>query len=204
MTKPANLVTSITVDIDAPASVVWEVLTDFPRYGEWNTFCVGLETTGRIGDFVYMQVRIPGTDTVIPVNEILVACESGRLLSWEQRPTDDNKDAARRDQYVEADGAERCRYFTTDQFLGINAETIMREHGGWVKQGFDQCARDVKQRAEALHAARRYGTGTAPCRHLPPGQRRAGGWPPRHRAARSSGCSSRGGRSASAGGRRRR
>ena len=155
MTKPANLVTSITVAIDAPASVVWEVLTDFPRYGEWNTFCIGLETTGRTGDFVHMQVRIPGTDTVIPVDEILVAYEPERLLSWEQRPTDDNKDAARRDQYVEADGAERCRYFTTDQFLGIHAETIMREHGGWVKQGFDQCARDVKQRAEALHAARR-------------------------------------------------
>ncbi len=155
MTKPANLVTSITVAIDAPAAVVWDVLTDFPRYGEWNTFCVGLETTGRIGDFVHMQVRIPGTEMVIPVNEILVAREPERLLSWEQRPTDDNQDAARRDQYVEADGAERCRYFTTDQFLGINAETIMREHGGWVKQGFDQCARDVKQRAEALHAARR-------------------------------------------------
>lgn len=83
MTKPSNLVTSITVDIDAPASVVWEVLTDFPRYGEWNTFCVGFETTGRIGDFVHMQVRIPGTQTVIPVNEILVAYEPERLLSWE-------------------------------------------------------------------------------------------------------------------------
>ncbi|MCA8028246.1 SRPBCC domain-containing protein [Burkholderia cepacia] len=155
MTKPSNLVTSITVDIDAPASVVWEVLTDFPRYGEWNTFCVGFETTGRLGDFVHMQVRIPGTETVIPVDEILIACEPERLLSWEQRPTDDNKDAARRDQYIDAIGAERCRYFTTDQFLGINADTIMRNHGAWVKQGFDQCARDVKRRAEALHAARR-------------------------------------------------
>jgi uncharacterized protein YndB with AHSA1/START domain len=38
MTKAANLVTSITVDIDAPASVVWEVLTDFPRYAQWNSF----------------------------------------------------------------------------------------------------------------------------------------------------------------------
>jgi hypothetical protein len=154
MTKASNLVTSITVDIDAPASVVWEVLTDFPRYAEWNGFCVGLETTGRLGDLVCMQVRIPDTDTVIPVNEFLVAWEPERLLSWEQRPTEDNKDAARRDQYVEADGSARCRYFTTDQFLGVNADTIMRNHGAWVKQGFDQCARDVKRRAEALHAAR--------------------------------------------------
>ncbi|RQS61844.1 SRPBCC domain-containing protein [Burkholderia sp. Bp8963] len=154
MTKAANLVTSITVDIAAPASVVWEVLTDFPRYAEWNTFCVGLETTGRLGDLVCMQVRIPDTSDVIPVNETLVAFEPERLLSWEQRPTDDNKDAARRDQYIDADGPERCRYVTTDQFLGVNADTIMRNHGAWVKRGFDQCALDVKARAEALYAAR--------------------------------------------------
>jgi hypothetical protein len=155
MTKPANLVTSITVDIDAPASLVWEVLTDFPRYGEWNSFCIGLETTGKLGDLVHMQVNVTGTDVVIPVAETLVAWEPERLLSWEQRPTEENKDAARRDQYIEADGPARCRYFSTDQFLGLNAETIMREHGAWVKAGFDQCARDVKTRAEALHAQRR-------------------------------------------------
>ncbi|SOY71200.1 conserved hypothetical protein [Cupriavidus taiwanensis] len=154
MAKAENLVTSIRVEIDAPVALVWEVLTDFARYGEWNTFCPGLETTGRLGDMVHMQVRIPGTDQVIPVNEYLVAWEPERLLSWEQRPTDENKDAARRDQYLEALGPGRTRYFTTDLFLGLNAETIMREHGAWVKQGFDQVARDVKARAEALQAQR--------------------------------------------------
>ena len=154
MSKVENLVTSIKVEIEAPASLVWEVLTDFERYGEWNSFCPGLKTSGKIGDVVYMQVRIPGTDLVIPVNEILVAWEAERLLSWEQRPTEENKDAARRDQYVEALGPNRCSYFTTDLFLGLNAEKIMKEHGAWVKQGFDQVARDLKQRAEALHAER--------------------------------------------------
>ena len=76
------------------------------------------------------------------------------LLSWEQRPVPENKDAARRDQYVEALDAHRCTYFTTDQFLGINADTIMAEHGAWVKTAFDQVARDLKKRAEALQAER--------------------------------------------------
>ena len=30
----------------------------------------------------------------------------------------------------------------------------MREHGAWVKTGFDQMALDLKRRAEALHASR--------------------------------------------------
>jgi len=155
MSKAENLVTSIKVDIAAPASVVWDVLTDFERYSEWNSFCPGIESTRKLGDMVFMKVAIPGTDKTIPVNEYLVAYEPERLLSWEQRPTDENKDAARRDQYIEATGPERSTYFTTDLFLGLNAEKIMQEHGAWVQQGFDQVARDVKKRAEAVYAAQR-------------------------------------------------
>lgn len=87
MTKAANLVTSITVDIDSPAPAVREVLTDFPRYAEWNSFCVGLDTTGRLGDLVYMQVRILDKDTEIPVNEYLVAWEPEQLRGSCARPT---------------------------------------------------------------------------------------------------------------------
>lgn len=155
MTKAANLVTSIKVEIDAPASVVWEVLTDLDKYEQWNSFCVSIRCGMQINDPVEMLVRMPGSDEVFPVNEYLVACEPEQLLSWEQRPVPENKDAARRDQYVEAIDAERSAYFTTDQFLGINADTIMAEHGAWVKEAFDQVARDLKQRAEALYASRR-------------------------------------------------
>ena len=154
MTKAANLVTSITVEINAPASLVWEVLTDLDNYGQWNSFCFGIQCGMQINDAVEMMVRNPITDETFPVVEYLVACAPAQLLSWEQRPVPENKDAARRDQYVQAIDAHRCTYFTTDQFLGINADTIMQEHGVWVKQAFDNVARDLKQRAEALHTAR--------------------------------------------------
>lgn len=153
MARAENIVTSIKVEINAPAEVVWDVLTDFDRYGEWNRFCPGFQTSGRLGDPVYMQVRMPGAENTFLVTEYLIAYEPCQLLSWEQRPTESNKDAARRDQYIEAIDAQRSTYCTTDIFLGVNADTIMREHGSWVKEGFDQIARDVKSRAEALYAA---------------------------------------------------
>lgn len=154
MTKAANLVTSITVEINAPASLVWEVLTDLENYGRWNSFCFSARCGMQINDLVEMLTRHPETGETWPVNEYLVACEPEQLLSWEQRPVPENKDAARRDQYVQAIDANRCTYFTTDQFLGINADTIMFEHGAWVKKAFDQVARDLKKHAEALHAQR--------------------------------------------------
>ena len=155
MCKAKNLVTSIEVDIDAPASLVWEVLTDLERYPQWNPFCPRIESTLKLGDPVHMHISVPGTSETQPVSETLVACEPQRLLSWEMRPTAENKDAARRDQYIEALGSDRCRYVTTDIFLGVNADEIMKNHGGWVKAGFDAMALALKARAEALHAGTR-------------------------------------------------
>ena len=154
MTKAANLVTSIKVEINAPASVVWEVLADLENYRLWNRFCPDIRCGLQLNDLVEMKTRHPLTGEVWPVNEYLVAFEPEQLLSWEQRPVPENKDAARRDQYIEAIDANRCTYFTTDQFLGLNADTIMREHGAWVRIAFDQVAVDVKNRAEELHFAR--------------------------------------------------
>ena len=78
--------------------------------------------------------------------------EPERLLSWEARPTSQSKDAARRDQYIEALGPERCSYVTTDVFLGLNADQLMKNIGAWAKAGFDEVARGLKKQAEAIYA----------------------------------------------------
>jgi hypothetical protein len=156
MSKAKNIVTSIEVDIAAPASVVWEVITDLPRYREWNPFTVQIDSTLKLGDPVDLHIPIPGqAGQEMVVREYLVAWEPDRLLSWEQRATAENKDCARRDQYIESLGPERSRYVTTDVFLGLNADRIMQDFGGWVKASFDAVAQGVKQQAEKLYASRR-------------------------------------------------
>ena len=154
MAKAENLITSIKVEINAPASLVWQVLTDLGGYAQWNSFCPRIESTLQLGDPVHMHISIPGTDETMLVSETLVAFEPERLLSWEMRPSAQNKDAARRDQYIEPLGQDRCAYFTTDIFLGLNADTITRQSGPWVKQAFGSVALDLKKRAESLHGAR--------------------------------------------------
>lgn len=152
MTKPQNIVTSIKVEIEAPASIVWQVLTDLDRYSEWNTFCPGVESTLEVGDPVNMKVKIPNSDEIGTAVEYLVCFEPEQLLSWEARPTAVSKEAARRDQYVEALGPERSSYYTTDVFLGIHADALMQNIGEWAKAGFDDVARGLKQQAERIYA----------------------------------------------------
>lgn len=148
---PETLVVSDWVEIDAPASVVWEVLTDLPNYSLWNPFCIRAESTLEMGAPVYMTLvsyTMPGE--LAPNVEHICAFEPERLLSWELKDNPVWPYPARRDQIIEPLGENRCRYRSTDAFLGDNGIHVMRFCGPWVKRAFDDSGRGLKARAELL------------------------------------------------------
>ncbi|MCB2066785.1 MAG: SRPBCC domain-containing protein [Erythrobacter sp.] len=151
---PDAVTVSVTVDIAAPARVVWAVLCDMPRYNEWNPFCVRAESELVMGAAVNMTLvnyAVPGT--LVPNCEYICALEPEKLISWEMVYSDFWPYPARRDQVIEATGPTSCRYFSTDAFLGTNGIHVFRFAGPWVKRAFDDSAHALKARAEALYAA---------------------------------------------------
>ena len=48
----------LEVEINAPLDTVWEVITDLPRYGDWNPFVVQCESTLKVGEPINMQVKL--------------------------------------------------------------------------------------------------------------------------------------------------
>ncbi|WP_338889114.1 SRPBCC domain-containing protein [Rhodococcus sovatensis] len=155
----ATLVRSITVDIDAPASVVWNVLVDLPNYHTWNPFCIAAESTLKLGAPVEMTLKnYAGTDGTFTNTEYVCAFVPERLLSWELLATADTPNAARRDQIIERVAESRCRYYSTDAFLGEISHEIMAENGSWVKRAFDDTAVALKSRSEAIFAEYRRGS----------------------------------------------
>jgi hypothetical protein len=154
--EPEAVTVSETVDIAAPARVVWGALIDLPRYNEWNPFCVRAQSTLEIGaavDMTLANYAVPGT--LIPNCEFICAFEEERMISWEMPYSEAWPYPARRDQVIEPAGPASCRYFSTDAFLGVNGIHVFRFAGPWVKRAFDDSARALKARAEALFAAER-------------------------------------------------
>lgn len=153
MSTEKNLVRSLSVEIAAPAELVWSILIDLPNYPKWNPYTVKVESSLRLGEPVNLFLPNPAQPgELIHVVEHLADFEPHRLLAWEMIASADNPDAARREQIIEATGPDSCRYHTTDQFLGPTADQVMANHGPWVKQGFDAVALALKARAEALVA----------------------------------------------------
>ena len=152
--NPENEVRSITVEIDAPASVVWGILTDLPRYGEWNPFCIRAESTLQIGAPIVMHLTNFWNRDIAINTEYVCANEPERLLSWQLGWQADWPYAARRDQLVTALGPDCCSYQSINAFYGDTGTHVMRFAGPWVKAAFDNTANALKARAEAMWAGR--------------------------------------------------
>ena len=150
---PEILVASDPVEIGAPAMLVWDILTDLPRYCEWNPFCVSAISTLELGAPVHMRlVNYANPGSLFSNCEYVCAFEPGRLLSWEYPDDPAWPYPSRRDQIIEPLGPKRCRYQSTDAFLGPNGIHVMRFAGPWVVRAFNDTAKALKERAETMHA----------------------------------------------------
>ena len=149
-----HVVTSETVEIDAPAAFVWDVLVDYPRYPEWNPYTIAVETTLQIGDRIDLTLPNPdGSDGTMLNREFIRVVDPPHHLRYDTGEEYPGL-LGMRDQYVTELGPDRCSYHTTDTLSGELADLVMDTNGAWIKAGFDAVAHALKARAEQLLAAR--------------------------------------------------
>jgi len=151
MKNPKAVVSSETVTINAPAAVVWQVLTDLPSYPQWNPFTVKVESDLTLGNPVDLYLPKPGkSGELMKQSEFVGTYEPEKSLAWGMTMKHRWVLQARRDQLIEAIDEKSCRYVTTDSFKGLLANTVIKKQGDWIKQGFDSVAFALKARAESL------------------------------------------------------
>jgi hypothetical protein len=70
-----------TIEIDAPAETVWEVLTDFSRYNQWNPFIRSISGEARQGGTLEVFIQPPGGNGMT-FRPVILALQPGRELRW--------------------------------------------------------------------------------------------------------------------------
>lgn len=150
----SHLVTSVTVQINAPAAFVWDVLVDYPSYPEWNPYTIAAETTLELGDRIDLTLpQVDGSDSTFINREFIRIVDPPHHLRYD---TGEEMQGihGQRDQYIAETGPETCEYYTTDTLSGELVDLVMETTGDWIKAGFDSVATSLKARAESLYAAR--------------------------------------------------
>jgi hypothetical protein len=82
--RPTNLAVEeihTTVVIEAPAFVVWNILTDFPTYPEWNPFILKISGELKINSRLAMEIKFANAK-VVPSEFVVMGAEVEREITW--------------------------------------------------------------------------------------------------------------------------
>lgn len=137
------------IRIDAPAGLVWEVLTDVERYGEWNPFTPQVRTDFRIGSPAHLLVKMGPAK--VRITETVSAFEEPRLIAWGKTFGARWLLAAVREQHLEPLSETTCRYHNTDRLTGLLAPLVLFCSGGYMRSGFTDVGEGLKRQSEALY-----------------------------------------------------
>jgi hypothetical protein len=143
---------TVRVELIIPASrrAVWDVLTDFARYPEWNPFTIGVGTSGRIGDPVDLDVMLGGKR--MKMRERMRVFEPMHRVGWGLQILGGRLLDCTRVQELEDAGEGATRYVCHESFRGLSVPLFFGLYQKRMQAGFEANAQALSRRVVALAA----------------------------------------------------
>jgi hypothetical protein len=135
------------IEIDAPAARVWQVVSDFGRYVEWNPFILRAAGEQRVGERLDITIVAPGMKPV-GFRPRVLDLEPGRLIRWKGEYKVPGLFDGRHALIVDPLDEGRSRFTTHEDVSGILLPFLGKVMAA-SQQGFEAMARALKERAEA-------------------------------------------------------
>ena len=136
------------IEINASAEKVWQVLTDFPAYPEWNPFVRRLEGEVIVGAHLQVYVQPAGGKGVSFRPTVLVA-EPNRELRWLGRLWLPGLFDGEHSFVIEPLEEHRVRFVHRERFNGLLVPLLSKMLDGETRRGFEEMNRALKMRAES-------------------------------------------------------
>lgn len=142
---------AVTTRIDAPTERVWEILTDFGRYAEWNPGI--LKAEGALGEAHTVRIAmILPSGKINPMVVTLTGLQSGRELGWTGELGAQWLLSGHRRFVLEADSGG-TRFEHSEVFKGVLSLLLIGPAQAKIRQGFEAINQALKSRAEQLRPA---------------------------------------------------
>ncbi len=136
------------IEIGAPAERVWQILTDFASYPEWNPFVRSISGEAKEGAQleVYLQ---PSGARGMTFRPTVLKAEPSRQFSWLGHlfisGLFDGEHAFEIEQLAE----NRVRFVQRESFRGLLVPLLLRMLANDTRRGFEEMNAALKARAEA-------------------------------------------------------
>ncbi|HYN16919.1 MAG TPA: SRPBCC domain-containing protein [Actinomycetes bacterium] len=135
------------VELQATPARVWEVLTDFAAYQEWNPFIVQAAGQAVPGSRLELHMRPPGRRTTTFRPEVLEADPTHRLR-WLGRVLVPGLFDGEHSFTIHPTGPDRSRLTQHEEFHGLLAPLVLALIAKPTLEGFHQMNQALKARVE--------------------------------------------------------
>lgn len=134
-------------EIAAPPELVWQVITDFSAYGEWNPFVTACDTELHEGAPISMTVVLGENirDQVEFVSQVI----PGELFEYRMKPVGPLLHSYRQHE-VMCLGDRSTRYRSTFELNGWISGLVGLSLGSALRDGFQGMTDSLVSRAESL------------------------------------------------------
>lgn len=140
------------IGVQAPAEVVWEVVSDFSTWKDWNPLYRKAEGQMKIGTALTLEQHLPGEPpkVVAPIVQDWVPYEQ---LHWRSTRLGGFVTAIR---YLEIEnmGPNNSTFSNGELFMGLLLRFVTREERRKLKAAFTEMGEAVRDRAEVIWSER--------------------------------------------------
>ena len=137
------------VEINAPAEIVWDVLTDFSAYPAWNPFIREAEGEIRVGARLRIHLHPPGGKPMT-FRPVVQQVEPPHAFRWRGRLLLPGLFDGEHIFDIQALAEDRVRLAHREQFSGLLVPLLWKSLDTHTRQGFEAMNAALKQRVEAM------------------------------------------------------
>lgn len=135
--------------IAATAQRVWDVITDFASYPQWNPLLLRMKGEPIVGKTLRFRIGLGLGPVQLPLDAEVVIAERGRELRWVGMARRSLRPIMSGEHYFVIDprGADRCHLTHGEDFRGWLAPKSARIATALTKQ-YDRLTQAIRERSE--------------------------------------------------------
>ncbi len=136
-------------EIQASDGRVWQILTDFASFPQWNPFIRWAKGEAKLGARLEVHIQPPGARGMT-FKPSVIKCEPDRELRWLGRLLMPGFFDGEHIFIIEALGANRVRFIQKEEFRGLLVPLFAGGLDSHTKFGFEEMNHALKARAEQM------------------------------------------------------
>jgi len=139
------------IEIRAPIEVVWQVLTDFSAYPEWNPHIRYARGTPRLGRRIWIRSQPPDA-RAMRFRPLIISWSPPHELRWRSTFISARLFSGEHGFRLEPLHGQRVRFVQDETYRGFLVPLYSRLRLPATRRGFEQMNQALRERAEDLAA----------------------------------------------------